>query len=323
MAGMDNSGYLLAREMTTRVGQPLIYLILVLSIALAVATIVPALRRNLRYFVLALFLNLAAGWLLLANFHYRIAADLVLIDPNRGTIAGHFYIPVWIEDEKFFFWTLILAGLVLFSRYKDRVWQTALGALLAIFGVLTFFTSNPFGEPLKDFHASYIRYSMTAVANVDPAVKAQAYYPLYGKMVGFYNSEYMWIHPPLLFIAYATFAVAFMGGILMLTRRDDVYEKLGYSYAKAGFIVLTIGMLLGYPWALTAWSGEPWWYDAKINITLMMWVLYSAYLHARLYTHRRGMRVTTAVLNYLGFFGVVFTYVSTYLIPGIHSVAGG
>lgn len=319
---MDNTGYLLVREMTSRVGQPLIYLTLALSIALAVTAAAPSLRAYARYCVLALFLNLAAGWLLLANFHYRIATEIVLIDPNRGTAVGRFFIPVWIEDEKFYFWTLVLSLLVLLVRHKDKVWEASLSFTLAIFGLLTYFTSNPFVEPLKEFHAAYTRYAMTAVAtNVEPVVKAQAFFPLYGKMVGFYNSEYMWTHPPLLFIAYATFAVAFVAGILMLVRGDDVYDKLGYAYAKAGFVVLTVGMLLGYPWALQAWSGQPWWYDPKINITLMMWVAYSAYFHSRLYLHRRGMRTTTAVLNYMGFFGVVFTYVSTYLIPGIHSVA--
>ncbi len=319
---MDNAGYLLAREMTSRLGQPLIYLILVLSISLMVAAVVPAFRRYLHYLVLALFLNLAAGWLLLVNFHYRIASELILVDPDRAMAAGRFYIPPWIEDEKFFFWTLILAVLVLLSRYKDTIWQVSLSLTLAIFGILTFFTSNPYVEPLKDFHAAYVRYAFTfAATNADPAVKAQAYHSLHGKMVGFYNSQYMWTHPPLVFMAYATFAVAFIGGILMMARRDDTYERLGYAYAKAGYIILTIGMLLGYPWALQAWAGEPWWYDPKINITLMMWVLYSAYLHTRLYMHRRGMRTTTAVLNYLAFFGVIFTYVSTYLIPGIHSVA--
>lgn len=308
--------------MTSRVGQPLIYLVLILSISLIVAAAVPTLRRYLRYLVLALFLNLVAGWLLLINFHYRIASDLILIDPNRGTIAGRFYIPPWIEDEKFFFWTLILAGLVLFSRYKDAAWEISLSLTLAVFGVLTFFTSNPYAEPLKDFHAAYTRYAMTyAATNVEPVVKAQAYFPLYGKMVGFYNSQYMWTHPPMVFISYAAFAVAFVGGILMLVRRDDVYDRLGYAYAKAGFVVLTVGMLLGYPWALQAWAGEPWWYDAKINITLMMWIAYSAYLHTRLYIHRPGMRTATATLNYLGFMGVVFTYISSYLIPGIHAVA--
>lgn len=319
---MDSTGYLLAREMTSRIGQPLIYFVLALSVGLAVTAVLPSLRKHMRYFLLALFVNLSAGWLLLANFHYRIARDIVLIDPNRGTPAGRFFIPVWIEDEKFYFWTLILAGLVLFCRHKDEIWRVSLGLTLSIFGVLTFFTSNPFVEPLKDFHSAFTQYAMTfASADVDPATKAQAYFPLYGKMVGFYNSQYMWTHPPLVFISYATFAVAFVGGILMLSKRNDVYEKLAYSYAKAGFVVLTVGMLLGYPWALQAWSGEPWWYDPKINITLMMWVVYSAYLHARIYMHRRGMRTTTAVLNYLGFFGVIFTYVSTYLIPGIHSVA--
>jgi cytochrome c biogenesis factor len=319
---LDNSGYLLAREMTTRLGQPIIYLILFLSIVLAMAALVPAWRKYMHHCSLAVFLSFASGWLLLANFHYRIATDIQLFDPSGAMTPGRFYIPVWIEDEKFFFWTLALAALVLLSRYKDMIWRVSLNLTLAIFGVLTFFTSNPFAEPLKDFHAAYSNYAAVfAASNVDPTVKAQAYYPLYGQMVGFYNSEYMWIHPPLLFISYAAFTMAFVGGILMLLRRDNTYDDLGYAYAKAGFIVLTMGMLLGYPWALEAWKGQPWWYDPKINITLMMWVLYSAYLHTRLYMHRRGMWTTTAVLNYLAYFGVIFTYVSTYLIPGIHSVA--
>ncbi len=86
--------------------------------------------------------------------------------------------------------------------------------------------------------------------------------------------------------------------------------------------MLTVGLLIGYPWAVDAWRGEPWWYDPKINVTLMMWVLYSAYLHSRLYIHRKGMWMATAVLGQLAFLGVVITYLTTYVIPGIHSVAG-
>ncbi len=320
---MANTGYLLAREMTSRVGQPLIYLVFLISIALVVITIVPELRRYARYAVLALFLNLLAGWLLLINFHYQIAVNVALVDPSGRVPTGHFYIPVWVEDEKFFFWTLILSLLVLVSRYKETLWRVSINLVLALFGILTFFTSNPFVQPLKDFHESYMGYAMTMVSSAPPLAKAQSFYGLYGKMVGFYNSQYMWMHPPLVFISYALFVVAFVGCLFMFTSRGQDYEKLAYAYAKPGYILLTIGMLLGYPWAISAWKGSPWWWDPKINITLMMWVMYSAYLHTRIYIHRRGMRVSTAVFGYLAFFGVIFTYVSTYLIPGIHAVAGG
>lgn len=319
---MGINAYLVAREFTTRIGQPILFLSLILSIALAAIAFVPAWRKHLRLVALLLVLTLGAGWALLAHFHYQIAANLSLVDPTGQFPSGRFYIPVWVENEKFYFWTLLLGLLVVGSRKRDTAWQSALGISLSIFGILTFFTSNPFSEPLAQFHQDYSNYAAAFAGNVDMGVKSQTFHMMHGKMIGFYNSTYMWIHPPLLFIAYSTFTLAFLGCLFMLTKKDSDYEKLGYAYAKPGFIVLTVGLLLGYPWAVEAWKGDPWYYDPKINVTLMMWLLYSAYLHARLYMHRRGMYVTTAVLGYTAFLGVVVTYISTYVIPGIHSMAG-
>ncbi len=319
---LENTAYLLARDFTSRVGQPLIDLILLLSIAIVIFAVLPQLRVYTRFVVLALFIAIAAGWLLLVNFHYKIAANLVLVDPTGQLPPGGFNIPVWIENEKFYFWTLILGLFTVVGRRRPRAFQSALNVTFAGFAILTFFTSNPFAQPLPDFHAGFSQYAAAMAGGQNIMAQTQAYHALHGKMVGYYNSVYMWIHPPLLFIAYSTFVLAFLGCIFMLVKRDEHYDKLAYAWVKPGFIMLTVGLLIGYPWAVEAWKGEPWWYDPKINVTLMMWLLYGAYLHARLYTHRRGMWTATAVLGYVAFLGVVVTYITTYVIPGIHSVAG-
>ena len=53
----------------------------------------------------------------------------------------------------------------------------------------------------------------------------------------------------------------------------------------------------------------------------MMWMLYTAYLHARLYLRRRGMWKAVAALAVLSFLILVLTYVATYVVPGAHSYA--
>ena len=81
-------------------------------------------------------------------------------------------------------------------------------------------------------------------------------------------------------------------------------------------------MLLGFPWALMSWRGEAWWWSGKVNMSIMMWLLYTAYLHGRLYLRRAGMWRWVAVLAVLSFAALVLTYLTTYVIPGAHSVAG-
>jgi hypothetical protein len=50
--------------------------------------------------------------------------------------------------------------------------------------------------------------------------------------------------------------MTFVTSAFMLVRREPEVESMGYNYAKLGFFMLTLGMLLGYPWALKAWGPE-------------------------------------------------------------------
>ena len=107
----------------------------------------------------------------------------------------------------------------------------------------------------------------------------------------------------------------------MIATRHSSFETTAYRWARFGYVWLTLGMLLGFPWALAAWQGEAWWWSGKVNMSLMMWLLYTAYLHARLYLRRSGMWRAVAALAVLSFVILVLTYIATYVVPGAHSYA--
>jgi len=119
-----------------------------------------------------------------------------------------------------------------------------------------------------------------------------AFRGLEGARQGYYNAWYMWVHPPLLFLSYGAFVVAFAALVRALAKRSEELEAVAAGWARIGYLPLTAGILLGVPWALMAWTDQAWWWSGKVNLSLMMWLLYSAWLHARLYLRNRGMCLT-------------------------------
>jgi len=271
-----------------------------------------------------------SGLLLLAfgfivYFHFQINALLPLVNPIDGQIIGTYKIPPWIEEEKLLFWSLGFSFVALAINLRHSAQRriiTGINILLVALLAIMLFASNPFDPLLPNFHAEIIGYQQ-ALMSGDPNAAFGTLQGLIGKMMGFYNSTYMWTHPPLLFASYAAFGATLIGSIAMLNRDErTVGDAVAYDYGRFGFIALTLGLLLGYPWALLAWEGQSWWWDPKINMAIMMWVFYAAYLHARLYKHRPAMWTATAILGISSFAVLVLTYLTTYLIPGIHSVVG-
>lgn len=316
---MDLNSYLAARNLVISIGRPILFLSASLALVLLLFSFYGPLRKYSRHLIMSIVLLLATGYAILVWFHYQIYLSVPLINPVDGQIAGRYAIPVWIEDEKLLFWTLLIGMWLVFIRPKKASFQIALNAVFSIFIALTVFTSDPFSAPLNNFNGELNGF-VQAINSTDFNSRMQVFGAAIGRMQGFYNSTYMWIHPPLLFVAYSAFVVSFLGIIYMLATGIHEYERFAYNWAKSGYIVLTLGLLLGYPWAFEAWKGQPWWYSPKINVTLMMWVLYTAYLHSRIYLHRKGMWTTTGMMGILSFVGVVATYLSTYVLPGIHSV---
>ncbi|MCL7412292.1 MAG: cytochrome c biogenesis protein [ANME-2 cluster archaeon] len=341
---MSYQDYLAARETVTTIGQPVITVILIVSLLLGMVSLYHMVTRDSRAYVLSTQLRksstmlLMVGFIIITWFHLRIYQTIELVYPpglsnymsaNMGisVTSLRFAVPLWIETEKLYFWTLCLSifltviGLQYdFSRTKmTALFSSSLNIMLSIFMVLSYL-ANPFKEPLPGLHSEITGWYQAASTG-DPNILYGALYQLYFRIIYYYNSEYMWTHPPMLFIAYASLVVTFVGCVFMLFRREKIFDRISYNHAKVGYLLLTVGMLIGYPWAVVAWEGKDWWWDPKINGSIMMWVLYSAYLHSRIYLKRHNMWRATAILGIICFLSLVFTYLLTYIAPGIHAIS--
>lgn len=100
--------------------------------------------------------------------------------------------------------------------------------------------------------------------------------------------------------------------------RPEVLDDLGYKATVVTFPMLTLMLILGALWANVAW-GRYWGWDPKETAALVTWLIYGAYLHARVTRSWRGSR--SAWLLILGFVAVIFTYLGNLFFGGLHSYA--
>jgi ABC-type transport system involved in cytochrome c biogenesis permease subunit len=298
-------------------GAPYQSLLVVAAVLLAAAAVLPAARRWRGWALGAMTLLLLAGEGVLIWFHYRLWTLTVVTDPATGSVVGRVAVPLWVESEKLFVWALVVAVLgVLLRRHRDELLSGTM-LITAILAAGAALSGKPFTEPVPGFFGQYFGYLQAS--SMGGAAAQQAFEGMYGSMRFYYNAWYMWVHPPLLFLSYGAFALSFLATLKMIAHRHSSYETTAYRWARWGYLPLTFGMLLGFPWAILAWSGDSWWWSGKVNMSIMMWLLYTAYLHARLYLRRRGMWRTVAALSILSFVILMLTYATTYVVPGAHS----
>ena len=331
----------------SRVGGMIAWALLVLAVPIGASGLLnlvrplPSLERLAGHLFLLLTVVFLAGFFWIGWFHYQLYLHLPLELPadiagylNRQLAAMNqgaaytlplysadapprYLLPLWLENEKYYFWFMCFAGLGLLGHYRlaDRRFRAVLHWLLALQVIILFAAADPFNAPLPKFFAEV---SPWFTQNLPVGQKFTLFMQLYPKMVFYYNAEYMWFHPPLLFVSYACITMTFVTSVLMLAQRELALETVGYAHARLGFFMLTLGMLLGYPWALKAW-GPNWWWDPKICSSIMMWAIYSTYLHTRLYANKPLMWYFSALLGIICFLAMLFTFVSSFFFPGEHT----
>ena len=140
------------------------------------------------------------------------------------------------------------------------------------------------------------------------------------------QSHWLWIHVTLAVLGEAAFAVAFVASLLYLVgsgRRfrglpdAEVLDAVTYRAIGIGFPLFTIGALFaGAVWAEKAW-GSPWSWDPKETSSLVVWLIYAVYLHARLVRGWRG--AGPAGLSVAGFAMTLFTILGSKILGGLHS----
>ncbi|MEM6449314.1 MAG: c-type cytochrome biogenesis protein CcsB [Cyanobacteria bacterium P01_D01_bin.105] len=97
----------------------------------------------------------------------------------------------------------------------------------------------------------------------------------------------------------------------------DTLDNISYRIIGLGFPLLTIGIIAGAVWANEAW-GSYWSWDPKETWALITWLVFAAYLHARITKGWQGRR--PAVLAASGFVVVWICYLGVNLLgKGLHS----
>jgi cytochrome c-type biogenesis protein CcsB len=97
----------------------------------------------------------------------------------------------------------------------------------------------------------------------------------------------------------------------------DTLDNISYRMIGLGFPLLTIGIIAGAVWANEAW-GSYWSWDPKETWALITWLVFAAYLHARITKGWQGRR--PAILAASGFMVVWVCYLGVNLLgKGLHS----
>ncbi len=149
-----------------------------------------------------------------------------------------------------------------------------------------------------------------------------------------------WLHAHVItcFVGYAAFAVSAgvavmyllkarqeeskgSGGVVGRLPAARTLDDLVYRAIIWGFPFLTAGIITGAAWANYAW-GTYWSWDPKETWSLIVWIVYAIYLHARITRGWHGKR--TAILSIVGFAATLFCYLGVNLVlSGLHSYGGG
>ena len=178
-------------------------------------------------------------------------------------------------------WTLAVA------RFSQSLPPQVVARVLGVLGLIsvgflsfTLFTSNPFARVLP---------ALADGKDLNPLLQD------FG----------MIIHPPLLYMGYVGFSVAFAFAIAALLggTLDAAWAKWSRPWTLLAWVFLTLGILLGSFWAYyeLGWGG--WWFwDAVENASFMPWLVGTALIHSLSVTEKRGsFKNWTALLAILAF----------------------
>ena len=135
------------------------------------------------------------------------------------------------------------------------------------------------------------------------------------------------IHPPMLYMGYVGFSVAFAFAVaaLMCGKLDAAWARWSRPWAVAAWIFLTLGIALGSWWAYyeLGWGG--WWFwDPVENASFMPWLIGTALIHSLAVTEKRGTFRNWTVL--LAIFAFSLSLLGTFIvrsgvITSVHSFA--
>ena len=253
---------------------------------------------NLKYPKLPIFKNLSWVGTVSANL------ILFLILASRWLISGYFPLSNLYESLLFLSWCLLFILKLIESKTNSKlIGAVVLPIILLIISFATLVLPKP------------MQYSSPLVPSL--------------------QSNWLMMHVSMMMFSYSILILGSLLSILMLvliktknrssnlnslvTNKNLIANLDNWSYRTIGlgFPLLTIGIISGAVWANEAW-GSYWSWDPKETWALITWLIFAAYIHARLSKGWVGEKV--AILGSCGFFVVWLCYLGTnFLGQGLHS----
>jgi len=293
--------------MIPELGQFALSLALMLALVQGILPIVGAARGNTVWMGLArpvaqgqlVFVAIAFGCLTYAFVTNDFSVAYVATNSNSTLPLEYRIAGVWGGHEgSLLLWMLMLCvwtvAVTLFSGHlpEDMV-ARVIGVMgLISVGFLTFmlFTSNPFDRMLP------------------AALNGRDLNPLL-------QDPGMVLHPPMLYLGYVGFSVAFAFAIaaLLSGRLDAAWARWSRPWTTVAWMFLTLGIALGSGWAYyeLGWGG--WWFwDPVENASFMPWLIGTALIHSLAVTEKRGSFRSWTVL--LAIFAFSFSLLGTFLV---------
>ncbi|MFC5301713.1 heme lyase CcmF/NrfE family subunit [Azospira restricta] len=123
------------------------------------------------------------------------------------------------------------------------------------------------------------------------------------------------IHPPLLYMGYVGFSVAYAFAVaaLLSGQLDAAWARWSRPWTTAAWIFLTLGIAMGSWWAYyeLGWGG--WWFwDPVENASFMPWLIGTALVHSLAVTEKRGSFKNWTVLLAISAFSL--SLLGTFLV---------
>ena len=269
--------------MIPEIGQFALILALLLALIQGVLPIAGAARGNAAWMAVARpaaqgqFTFVAIAFACLAwSFVQNDFSVLNVATNSNSQLPVHYrFAATWGSHEgSLLLWVLMLnvwtVAVTVFSRHLPAPLVARVVGVMGLvsggFGRCMVLTSNPFDRLLP------------------PAPDGRDLNPLL-------QDPGMVIHPPMLYMGYVGFSVAFAFAIAALLggRLDATWARWSRPWTTAAWCFLTVGIMLGSWWAYyeLGWGG--WWFwDPVENASFMPWLVGTALMHSLAVTEKRG-----------------------------------
>ncbi len=265
---------------------------LCLAVILAVFPLIGATTANARWMNLAkplalgqfFFVGISYACLTWAFIQHDFSVLYVVNNSNTQLPFLYLISGVWGAHEgSLLLWALILtAWTAAVALFSEHVPKAMLSRVLAVMGFVSvgfllfiIITSNPFER-------------------IFPM-------PLEGRDLNpLLQDPGLAIHPPMLYLGYVGFSVAFAFAIaaLLSGHIDTAWARWSRPWTNIAWLFLTLGIALGSWWAYyeLGWGG--WWFwDPVENASFMPWLIGTALMHSLAITEKRGtFKAWTALL---------------------------